>query len=126
MSDSEEKVYVELLNDERRLLVQGVTQLGGPAHIDDTIAEAIGYRSAHERREEGAGLAARIRNGEALSREDWRRALVSTEIAFASEYYGAGSDWEVCSAIDDHVSLDLLRQVQARLIGVVGTAQRSS
>jgi hypothetical protein len=116
-------IAVELSDDEWKLLWKGVLELGGPSRVDDVIARAIGYRDradlfAHQR-----SLLDALKQHEPLTARDWRRAQISTEIAFASLYYGAGDDWAVVSMIDDETSIRLLRQVQNKLITIVGRAE---
>jgi hypothetical protein len=36
-----------------------------------------------------------VLGGQPLSRRDWRRALIATEIVFASDVFGAGWDWSI-------------------------------
>jgi hypothetical protein len=121
----EELVAVDLSDEEWNLLFQGVLQLGGPTALDDAISRAIGYRDTSELRDQWSTLLAEVKARRPLSPRDWRRAQIATEITFASEYYGAASDWETCSMLDDATSIRLLRQVQRKLIATVGTGQRA-
>lgn len=116
---------MELSDDEWNLLFQGVLQLGGPTALDDTISRAIGYRDTSELLDHWSRLLAEVKERRPLSRRDWRRAQLATEISFVSGYYGAASDWEICSMLDDATSIRLLRQIQRKLIATVGRAQRA-
>ena len=125
MGGDEDLVALELSDDEWNLLFQGVLQLGGPTALDDTISRAIGYRDTSELLDHWSRLLAEVKERRPLSRRDWRRAQLATEISFVSGYYGAASDWEICSMLDDATSIRLLRQIQRKLIATVGRAQRA-
>jgi hypothetical protein len=118
-------VAPDLTSDERELLWQGLHQWGGPTRPTDAVARVIGFENVDAMHGEGQRIREAIRAGDPLSRHDWRRALVATEIAVASEYYGAGSDWEIVTAFDDGRSLSLLRGVQRRLAGLRAPPRRS-
>ena len=125
MPDEEEVVALDLSDDEWNLLREGVLQLGGPTALDDAVSRAIGYRDTADLRAHRSSLLAEVKARRPLSRRDWRRLQIATEITFASQYYGAGSDWEICSTLDDATTIKLLRQVQRKLIFTVGRAQRA-
>ena len=60
-----------------------------------------------------------LRDGSPLSKRDWQRALVATEIVLASSFYGAAGDWEIVAAgWDDQRTLETLRRLQRRLVGL--------
>jgi hypothetical protein len=56
--------------------------------------------------------------GAQLSSADWGRALVATEFAFASDYYGSGVDWATTTGCDDATTIRRLREVQRKLAGI--------
>lgn len=125
MPEQDEPVAIDLTDDEWNLLFEGVHQLGGPTHLDDVIARAIGYRDMADLHAHYKPLLDGVEGREALTPRDWRRAQIATEITFASEYYGAGSDWEIMSMLDEATTIRLLRQVQGKLISTVGVAKRA-
>jgi hypothetical protein len=125
MAGDDELVEIDLNDEEWAFLHMGVLQLGGPTALDDVISRAIGYRDTAELRSHWSALLHALGERRPLTRQDWRRAQIATEITFASGYYGAGDDWEISSAIDDATSIRMLRQVQAKLIHVVGRAKRA-
>ena len=84
----------------------------------DAVARVIGLDDVEALHDDGRRIREAIRAGEALSQRDWRRALVATEIVFASSYYGAAGDWEIVAPIDDAGSLSLLCSVQRKLAGL--------
>jgi hypothetical protein len=56
-----------------------------------------------------------LRKGEPLSRRDWTRALLATEVVFASDVVGSGSDWQATVGWSDEVTIHTLRQLQRKL-----------
>jgi hypothetical protein len=60
-------------------------------------------------------LAVALKARDPLSKEDWERALLATEIAFASSVRGSGTDWAMCTGLSDEITLTLLREAQRRL-----------
>ena len=66
---------------------------------------------------EGRRLRQELEAGTAMSKRDWERALVATEIVWASSFYGAAGDWEIV-AWDDQRTLRVLRQIQRKLAGL--------
>jgi hypothetical protein len=50
--------------------------------------------------------------GQPLSRADWRRALLATEIVFASDVVGSGLDWSITTGLADEDTIGLLRAMQ--------------
>lgn len=55
--------------------------------------------------------------GEPLTRTDWARVLIATEIAVASDYYRAGVEWSIVALPDDQ-TVKLLRSVQRKLVSI--------
>lgn len=106
---------VELTEQERYVLVRGLAGWGGPAHCPDTLAVAIGFESEADLLGEGRRLREALREGQPLSRQDWRRTLVATEIAFASDVFGSGWDWSLTSGLSDEETIRLLRSLQRKL-----------
>lgn len=107
-------VRVDLTDDERTLLVSGLMEYGGPAKGAPVLAPLVGVASVAEFDELAARLKAAIRNGEPLSDLDWARALVLTEISWASDLLGAGT--EFWSNMRDEKAAPLLRSLQRKLV----------
>ena len=61
-----------------------------------------------------------------MSKRDWARALVATEIGFASSYYGARTDWEIVTGWSDERTLSVLRNLQRTLAGLRAPPRRHS
>jgi hypothetical protein len=53
-----------------------------------------------------------------LARREWRSTLVAAELVFGSDTYGAGVEWEIVTGADDAESLNVLRELQRKLVGV--------
>jgi hypothetical protein len=53
--------------------------------------------------------------GRALTPEDWRRALLATEIVFASDVVGAGTDWPITTGLSDQETITILRVIQTKI-----------
>ena len=57
--------------------------------------------------------------GRPLSRWDWSRTLLATEIVFASNVMGSGTDWTDTTGLDDARSIQVLRDLQRKLAAIV-------
>jgi hypothetical protein len=104
-----------LTGEERYVLARGLTEWGGPANCTDALAVAMGFGSVTELYTEAQRLTILIREGRPLSRRDWRRSLVATEIAFASHVFGSGRDWSITTGRSDEETIRLLRSLQLKL-----------
>lgn len=114
----DELVDIELSDDERNLLWQGLLQWGGPSCATDAVAEVIGFANVDSMFADTRRLRDALRARGPLSKRDLQRLLIATEIGWASNFYGAGTDWEPCSGWDDQKTLVVLRQLQRRLAGL--------
>lgn len=118
-ADPDEVLAVELSDRERKMLSWGVVEWGGPARCTDEMAIAMGFASVEEIFTHGPVLYEWIKSSSPMRRFDWLRALLLTEIVYASQVLGSGSDWPITSGIPDDESLQLLRSLQ-RKIGATG------
>jgi hypothetical protein len=109
---------VDLSAAERDLLAQGLDHWGGPARATDALARVMGFENVEDLYREGDRVARELRRGGNLSGADLARALIATEFVFASDYYGAGWDWENVSGLSDEETIKRLREVQGKLVGV--------
>ena len=107
-----------LTTDERELLAHGLGHWGGPGHATDALAQVMGFESVEGLYREGERIAEQLRNGGMLSPADLARALIATEFVFASDYYGAGWDWENVTGFSDTDTIKRLREVQRKVIGI--------
>ena len=119
MSKLDEVVDVALTDEERLLLERGLVEWGGPARCTEAMAIAIGFDSVADLLEEGYRIADDLSKGKPLTRTDWTRALLATEVVFASNVLGSGHDWEATTGLDDASTIRVLRDVQLRLAGVI-------
>jgi len=60
-----------------------------------------------------------VDSGHLLSGRDCRSALIATEIAFASDVYGAGAEWPTVTGFADDETVEILRAVQRKLVSIV-------
>jgi hypothetical protein len=112
------KPNVDLSAEERYLLAHGLHQWGGPARATDALARLMGFEHVQDLYRDGARIAQELRSGANLSGADLARALIATEFVFASDYYGAGWDWEDGTGLSDEDTIKRLREVQRKLVGV--------
>lgn len=63
----------------------------------------------------GDRIAGAMAAGEALPVRDWTRAMVATEIVFASEVLGTGSEWTVINGGTDAYWVGVLRSLQRKV-----------
>lgn len=86
----------------------------------------MGFASVVDLFSEGKRIGDAIRDHRPLARRDWARALLATEIVFASSYMGAGLDWSIVTGFSDVDTVEALRRIQRVLsrsqLPLVGTA----
>ena len=112
---NEDLLTIDLTGEERYVLFRGLAEWGGPAHATDALAIAMGFADVEDLLQEGRRLRTAIRAGQPLTRRDWRRALVATEIVFASDVFGSGCDWSITSGLSDDETVKTLRALQRKL-----------
>lgn len=124
--DPAEMVDFDLDDDARRILRRGLNEWGGPARCTEEMAAAMGFASVVDLFSEGDRIGDAIRDHRPLARYDWARALLATEIVFASDYLGAGVDWSIVTGFSDVDTVDALRRIQRVLnrsqLPLIGTA----
>ncbi|WP_369746077.1 hypothetical protein [Paenarthrobacter sp. AMU7] len=81
------------------------------------MALAMGFRDVADLFAEGERIAGFIRDGQSLTKADWRRALLATEIVFVSSTVGVGLDWSVVTGYQDDETIRILRAIQRKLGG---------
>jgi hypothetical protein len=111
-------VDLGLSRDEVEFMVAGFGQWNGPARPEPGPAQLVGFDNADEMADGIPRLRDALRGGAPLSRRDWRRALIATELIFGSDAFGAGVEWEVVTGRDDRRDVGLLREIQRKLVGV--------
>ena len=118
MDQIDELVDVPLSEGERYVLDRGLVEWGGPARCTEQMAVALGFDSVADPLEEGYRKDD-ISNERPLTRRDWTRALLATEVVVASDVLGSGYEWETTTDLDDATTLATLREIQSRLAGVI-------
>jgi len=109
----------DLTKDERAILACGLIEWGGPARGTDEIARLLGFANLRSLYTEGGVIAQALRDGQSLTALDWRRALMATEVVFASDLVGSGIDWSATTGFDDERTIRLLRSAQRKLAMIV-------
>lgn len=71
------------------------------------MAKASGFSGTSDLFRDGHRIAADIRPASHLSIADWHRALLATEIIFASDVVGAGLEWHGATGWDNVTTLRL-------------------
>ncbi|WP_213009305.1 hypothetical protein [Paractinoplanes toevensis] len=112
---ADEITVPDLTDEERQVLARSLLEWGGPAHCTDALAVAMDFGSAADLFEEARRLRLLIKEDRPLTRRDWRRALVSFEIVFASDVFGSGWDWSATTGRSDEETIRLLRSVQRKI-----------
>lgn len=122
LDDPGAPIQLRLTQDERNLLRFGLMEWGGPTNATEELAVAMGFASLADLYDQTKRIAEGIKAGQALTRTDWTRALLATEIVFASNVVGSGHDWNITTGIADSTALDLLRAIQHKVPtgGVLG------
>jgi hypothetical protein len=116
MADPDELIDIELTDEERYVLNRGVVEWGGPASCTDAMAGAMGFASVRDLFDQSRRLLAALDSAQSMSRWDWTRMLLATEIVFASNVIGSGWDWEDATGVDDARTFQVLRDVQLKLV----------
>ena len=106
---------VQLTAEERRVLRCGITEWGGPASCTEEFARAMGFESVADLRQHSPRLRDAVEAGEPLTRTDWRRVALMTEVVFASDEVGSGLDWAITTGMSDEETIRLLRDIQRKL-----------
>jgi hypothetical protein len=115
----EDLLDVALTPSERTVLRHGLIEWGGPARCTEEMAVAMGFDGVQHLFEETDRLVRAIDRNEQLTRRDWLRVLLATEIVFASDAIGSGCDWSITTGLTDLKTLRLLRSIQRKLTSEV-------
>ena len=113
--DPDELVEIDLDADQRAVLKRGLAEWGGPAVATDVLAVAMGFASAVDLAVQRRRLLAALDTHQPMSRWDWTRMLLATEIVFASDVLGSGAEWPTTTGLDDVETLKILRGLQRKL-----------
>jgi hypothetical protein len=112
----DEKTRIALTEQEWFLLERGLTEWGGPARCTEAFATAMGFKDVDDLLNgDGERIYRDLRHHRPMSRVDWVRALLATEIVFASHIVGSGWDWPDTTGSTDEETITLLRGVQGKI-----------
>ncbi|MGO9506950.1 MAG: hypothetical protein ACLPXZ_06240 [Mycobacterium sp.] len=114
MTDSE-LVAIDLTDEERQLMLQGLNEYGGPVQrgVPLLLAPLLGLSTIDEFWTLTERLMEGIEAKESLSDLDWARALFLTEICWASNVIGAGVDF--ATSFRDEAAAPLVRSIQRKV-----------
>lgn len=77
---ADDVIEVELTDTESFVLRSGLIDWGGPARCTEEMARALGFSSVGDLFAETDRLTTALADGTALSRLDWARVLLATEV----------------------------------------------
>lgn len=117
--DPADLLTVELEEQERRVLIAGLNEWSGPARPTDELAAALGFSDLENFSRERLRLRRALEQAQPLTRLDWARVLLATEVVFVSNVVGSGHDWMFTVGISDQETLSLLRTIQLKLTSEV-------
>jgi GNAT superfamily N-acetyltransferase len=119
--NSADEQDLSLSRDERTVLCAGLIEWGGSDRCTEELAVAMGFASVADLHQTGWALAQAIRAGRPLSTRDWSRAMLATEVVFASDLVGSGLEWATTTGLGDEETLRHLRSLQRKILAVAGT-----
>src|ERR1700712_359914 len=108
-------INIDLSERERLFLSQGLTTWGGPARCSEELAVAMGFSSVANLFDEGARLSDALLAGEPLSRFDWERTLMATQIVISCTLFGAQPDWPIVTPFREAETRQLLAVIRPKL-----------
>ena len=101
------------------VLVRALLEWGGPAHASDELARGMGFAGDEDLLERGRSFRQDLRNDVPIEGADWARILLATEIVFASDVMGSGTEWSTTTGLTDEETIKALRGIQRKLGGVL-------
>jgi hypothetical protein len=112
VKERSEVVAVDLTVRELDLLLSGLHEWSGPASCTASLARGMGFDDVDDFDQERERMGLALRTGAALSRWDWTRILIASEIAFVSDVVGSGVEWPTTTGQTDADTLAALRGLQ--------------
>lgn len=101
------------------LLLRGLREWGGPARATDKFAIAMGFNGAGHIVAQCKEIHRRLSVQAELRPNDWTRALLALELAFASDVIGSGTEWATTTGLQDCDTVRTLRSLQRKLGRIV-------
>jgi hypothetical protein len=116
-----EPIDIDLTDDERMLLAQGLNEYGGPIRNQLVMVRAVGLPDSASFDALVDRLHTAVSRKEPLSKLDWARAVFLTEVSWASDLVGSGLDF--ATNFRDEAAAALLRSIQWKLnrLGIGGS-----
>lgn len=108
-----------LSDDETALLRRALMEWGGPARCSDQLAIGMGFADQEDLLRQSRRLWEALGDDVPLGAADWARALLSSEIVFASDLAGSGVEWQTTTGLDDQETIRVLRSIQRKLAAIV-------
>lgn len=108
-----ERIDIDLTEDERMLLCQGLNEYGGPIRNQLVMVRALGLSDKASFDTVVSRLLTAISRKEALSKLDWARAVFLTEVSWASNLVGSGLDF--ATSVRDEKAAPLMRAIQLKI-----------
>ncbi|MFF3098186.1 hypothetical protein [Streptomyces cyaneofuscatus] len=118
-TDVQTAEQLTLTDEESRLLQLGLIEWCGPARSTEEFAVAMGFDGTEDLHYRSLRIRAALIAREALEPMDWARALLATELAFASDVVGSGYEWSTTTGWSDETTVRVLRSTQLKLIRTV-------
>lgn len=106
------QVQIDLSERERDFLVTCLKCWGGADHCTEELAVAMGFESVADLFDQIARIVPAIKSNAALSRLDWERTLVASEIAFGNTLFGVAWDWPAVGRIELAEAFALLESIR--------------
>jgi hypothetical protein len=99
-----------------------VSRVGRSGRADGRRRRAARFANVQALHDEGGAIVRSIRSREPLTPAGWRRALLATELVFASDLIGSGVDWPTTTGFTDQESIRILRSIQRKLASITRRA----
>lgn len=116
--DASVPVEGDLTEHERDVIVGAMVEWTSPGRMSRDRAVAIGFGGVDRFHEQLDRLISAVDEARPLIALDCKRGLLATEVCYASDYFGAGWEWETVTCVEDYASLLALRDIQEKLIGI--------
>ena len=102
-------------SDEVEMLARALLEWGGPGHASDGLARGMGFVDAQDLLEQCLRFVRELEGNSPIMSADWARILLATEIVFASDLMGSGTEWRTTTGMTDEETIVLLRSIQRKL-----------
>jgi hypothetical protein len=108
---------ISLAEEERYVLTSALLEWGGSAPRPTLeLVNVMGFETVSIFDTERKRLRDDIEQGKPMTRFDWQRASVATEICFASDVFGSGLDWSIVGRLSDEETIRVLRSFRRKIL----------